>query len=56
MRPVHPETVLDKGLGEDPGGEMVGCQAGLCGAIGSGTGVQGVFWVMKSLWLNDEPR
>lgn len=29
---------LDVGLGEDPGGEMVRCQVGLCGAIRSRTG------------------
>lgn len=57
MRPIHTETLhwtlggwsgteaqLDMGLGENPGGDMMGCQIGLRGAIGSRTGVQGVFW------------
>lgn len=51
MRPIHPDTLhwmpggwvrdhaqLDTGLGEDPGGEMVRCQARLCGTIRARTG------------------
>lgn len=64
MRPSHPETLhwtpggwaRDQGpAGHGRGVEMVGCQVGLGGMIGSRAGVQeGV--LMKNLYINHESR